>query len=74
MEEELSFNIIYKNITNKKITDQTIKNTLKKLGLSSFFARNKPLLRKINMGKRIEICINWSYKPDSYLENVIFSD
>jgi len=69
--------IIRKNVeeaTQKKVCAQTIRNCLHKAGLHGRVARRKPYISAINKKKRLEFAKLHVNQPDSFWENVIFSD
>jgi Transposase len=67
-------NNIFREKTNCTISDETMRKNLVYLGFGAFYIAKKPLLSKRNKNLRIEICTKWSFKPDSFWDEVIFSD
>jgi transposase len=67
-------NKIFSEKTDIKISTQTIRNSLNKLGVFASRLIRKPLLSKKNISSRFDICIKWSYRPDAFWKTVIFSD
>ena len=60
--------------TGKIISDSTVERSLRRLNLFAFKSCYKPLLSKKNIKKRLDIAKQWIGKPETYWDNVIFSD
>jgi transposase len=67
-------NRIFFEKTSIIVSNQTIRNTLNKLGFSSCRPIKRPLLNKKNITSRFGLCKKWSYKSDIFWRSVIFSD
>lgn len=59
---------------NKKFNPQTIRNTLHKAGYHGRVPRRKPLISKVNKKKRLDFAKLYVNEPESFWNNVIFSD
>lgn len=57
-----------------KITGRTIRNNLRDMGYKARVACKKPLLREQNKIARLSICKEWLFKPESFWDDVIWSD
>jgi transposase len=60
--------------TGVSISSETIRRKLKKDGFIACSSLKRPLLSKKNKISRLKICTRWSYKPDGFWDDVIFSD
>uniref|UniRef100_A0A0K8UV17 Transposable element Tc1 transposase n=1 Tax=Bactrocera latifrons TaxID=174628 RepID=A0A0K8UV17_BACLA len=60
--------------TQKKISPQTVRNVLYSAGYHGRVARRKPYISKVNKEKRFAFAIEHVNKPNSFWENIIFSD
>lgn len=67
-------NIFFKEKQNKKVSVETIRRCLNSLGLYAYSPYRKPLLSTKNILRRNELCHKWLFMPDTYWENIIFSD
>ena len=67
-------NILFEEKENKKVSDQTIRRCLNSQNLYAYSPIRKPLMSSKNIAKRKELCDKWIFMPDSYWENIIFSD
>ncbi|KAF7699610.1 Transposable element Tcb2 transposase [Cucumispora dikerogammari] len=61
-------------VCNYKGTVQTVRNSLVSLGISAYSPCMKPLLSDKNIALRYSLAQRWSYLPEAYWNNVIFSD
>ena len=58
----------------KKLSITTIKKYLNSLNIYAFSPIKKPILSKLNIGKRKELCNKWVFKNNNFWNKVIFSD
>lgn len=59
---------------NKTVSAETIRRSLRKYGYHGRIARRKPFLSEQNRRKRYQFAMKYQAVPDSFWENVIFSD
>ena len=64
----------FENKTRIAVSDNTVRNELKKSGFIASRTISKPLLTKKHKISRFGICEEWAILPDSFWEDVIFSD
>lgn len=67
-------NRIFFEKTGVVVSDQTIRRELKSEGFIACSAVYRPLLSNKNILTRYNICKKWNYKPDSYWDDIIWSD
>lgn len=60
-------------VCNYKGTVQTVRHSLVSLGISAYSPCMKPLLSDKNIALRYSLAQRWSYLPETYWNNVIFS-
>lgn len=65
---------IIKEELNLDVSTRTISNRLRERGLKSFFKLKKPLLRKVNIKKRMEFAKKYAVRPMSFWKSVIWTD
>lgn len=56
------------------VSDQTIRRALNEEGFKACSPIYRPLLSNNNKKSRFDICTQWTYKPDSFWDGIIWSD
>jgi hypothetical protein len=67
-------NEIFKKKINCLVSDETMRKFLIYLAFGAFYMAKKPLLSKRHKDRRVRIREKWLFKPDSFWNDVIFSD
>jgi len=65
---------ILKEEKNIEVCAQTVRNFLHSEGFHAYSPSKKPLLLQKHINLRYEICKKWSFLPDDYWNDVLFSD
>ena len=60
--------------SNIKVTPETVRKTIIKLGYRSRVPRKKPLVNLVNRKKRLAFAYEYQNASSEFWENVIFSD
>jgi transposase len=72
--EAPSINKKLREETSIIVCDQTVRNSLKKIGLAAYRPVKVPLLSEKNRLLRLEICTRWSHLEDEYWHRILYTD
>lgn len=65
---------VIKDEIKLSVSSRTIRRRLHEVGLKSFFAKKKPLLRAANIRKRLDFAKKYINMPKTFWDKVIWSD
>lgn len=65
---------VIKEDLNLDVTSRTVSNRLRETGLHSFFKKKKPLLRKVNIKKRLDFARKYASRPVDFWKKIVWTD